>query len=46
MAGLSPDALFGLWWADPIAAPSIYIFLVRERTQRPSAEKKTMTDAR
>ena len=30
LAGLSLNALFGLWWADPLAALVIALFLVRE----------------
>jgi divalent metal cation (Fe/Co/Zn/Cd) transporter len=30
LAGLSLNALFGLWWADPLAAYGIAFFLVRE----------------
>ena len=30
LAGLALNALFGLWWADPIAALAICVFLVRE----------------
>lgn len=30
VAGLALNAVFGLWWADPIAALVIAVFLVRE----------------
>lgn len=30
LAGLALNAFFGLWWADPVAALAIVIFLVRE----------------
>lgn len=30
LAGLSLNAVFGLWWADPVAALVIVAFLVRE----------------
>jgi divalent metal cation (Fe/Co/Zn/Cd) transporter len=30
LAGLTLNAVFGLWWADPIAALVIVVFLVRE----------------
>jgi len=30
LAGLALNALFGLWWADPVAALVICVFLVRE----------------
>jgi divalent metal cation (Fe/Co/Zn/Cd) transporter len=30
LGGLALNALFGWWWADPIAALSIVYFLVRE----------------
>jgi divalent metal cation (Fe/Co/Zn/Cd) transporter len=30
LAGLALNALFGLWWADPVAALVIAVFLVRE----------------
>jgi cation diffusion facilitator family transporter len=30
LAGLALNAVFGLWWADPIAALAICVFLVRE----------------
>lgn len=30
LAGLALNALFGLWWADPLAALAICVFLVRE----------------
>lgn len=30
LAGLALNAAFGLWWADPVAALVIVIFLVRE----------------
>lgn len=30
LAGLALNAVFGLWWADPIAALVIAVFLVRE----------------
>lgn len=30
LAGLALNALFGLWWADPVAALGIVILLVRE----------------
>ena len=30
LAGLTLNALFGWWWADPIAALTITVFLVRE----------------
>ena len=29
-AGLALNALFGLWWADPVAALGIVVLLVRE----------------
>lgn len=30
LAGLALNAVFGLWWADPVAALVIAVFLVRE----------------
>lgn len=30
LAGLALNAFFGLWWADPVAALAIVVFLVRE----------------
>lgn len=30
LAGLALNAFFGLWWADPVAALGIVVFLVRE----------------
>jgi divalent metal cation (Fe/Co/Zn/Cd) transporter len=30
LAGLALNALFGLWWADPVAALAIVVLLVRE----------------
>ncbi|OGO55279.1 MAG: hypothetical protein A2V84_02920 [Chloroflexi bacterium RBG_16_70_13] len=30
LAGLALNAVFGLWWADPLAALVIAVFLVRE----------------
>ena len=30
LAGLALNAVFGLWWADPVAALVIVVFLVRE----------------
>lgn len=30
LAGLTLNAVFGLWWADPVAALVIVVFLVRE----------------
>ena len=30
LAGLALNAVFGLWWADPVAALGISVFLVRE----------------
>ncbi len=30
LGGLALNALFGLWWADPLAALAIAVFLVRE----------------
>lgn len=30
LAGLLLNAVFGLWWADPLAALVIAVFLVRE----------------
>ncbi len=30
LAGLALNALFGLWWADPVAALAIAVLLVRE----------------
>ncbi len=30
LAGLSLNAVFGLWWADPVAALGIVVLLVRE----------------
>lgn len=30
LAGLGLNAVFGLWWADPVAALGITVFLVRE----------------
>lgn len=30
LAGLALNAIFGLWWADPVAALGITFFLVRE----------------
>ena len=30
LAGLTLNALFGWWWADPVAALAVVVFLVRE----------------
>jgi divalent metal cation (Fe/Co/Zn/Cd) transporter len=30
LAGLALNTLFGLWWADPVAALGIVVLLVRE----------------
>ena len=33
LAGLALNALFGLWWADPLAALVVAVLLVRERLE-------------
>lgn len=30
LSGLALNAVFGLWWADPVAALIIAVFLIRE----------------
>ena len=30
LAGLALNALFGFWWADPVAALGIVVLLIRE----------------
>lgn len=30
LAGLALNALFGWWWADPVAALGVVVFLVKE----------------
>jgi divalent metal cation (Fe/Co/Zn/Cd) transporter len=39
LAGLALNAAFGLWWADPIAALVIAVFLVREAREAWEGEK-------
>ena len=39
LAGLALNAVFGLWWADPIAALVIAIFLVREAREAWAGEE-------
>jgi hypothetical protein len=31
--GIGANALFGLWWADPVAALGMTLLLVREGTE-------------
>lgn len=38
LAGLALNAIFGLWWADPVAAYGIAVFLVREGVEAWRAE--------
>ena len=38
LVGLSLNALFGLWWADPIAALVIVLLLVREAREAITGE--------
>ena len=40
LAGLALNALFGLWWADPIAALIIAVFLVREAREAWEGEEE------
>jgi divalent metal cation (Fe/Co/Zn/Cd) transporter len=30
LAGIGLNALFGWWWADPVAAPGVVVLLLRE----------------
>ena len=38
LAGLLLNALFGWWWADPLAALGIVVFLLREGRETLTAE--------
>jgi divalent metal cation (Fe/Co/Zn/Cd) transporter len=40
LVGLALNALFGLWWADPIAAWVIAVFLVREAREAWESEEE------
>jgi divalent metal cation (Fe/Co/Zn/Cd) transporter len=39
LAGLALNAVFGLWWADPLAALVIAVFLVREAREAWAGEE-------
>ncbi|HYN35046.1 MAG TPA: hypothetical protein VES40_20650 [Ilumatobacteraceae bacterium] len=38
LAGLAANAAFGWWWADPVAALGVVVFLVREGREALEAE--------
>lgn len=38
LAGLAANAVFGWWWADPVAALGVVVFLVREGREALEAE--------
>ena len=40
LAGLALNAVFGLWWADPVAALVIAVFLVREAREAWEGEEE------
>jgi len=44
LAGLTLNALFGLWWADPVAGYAIAFFLVREGWEAWSGEEHAHDD--
>ena len=39
LSGLVLNAAFGWWWADPVAALGVVVFLVREGREALSAER-------
>jgi divalent metal cation (Fe/Co/Zn/Cd) transporter len=39
LAGLALRALFGWWWADPVAALGIVYFVVREAREALAGER-------
>jgi divalent metal cation (Fe/Co/Zn/Cd) transporter len=39
LVGLALNAVFGLWWADPVAALVIVCFLIREGIEALRAEE-------
>jgi divalent metal cation (Fe/Co/Zn/Cd) transporter len=45
VVGLGANALFGWWWADPVAALAMVFFLVREGWEAVSESQEESAEA-